>query len=278
MDYYKILGVGKNCTIEELKKAFRTKSKQYHPDLNKDDPNAVDSFIKIKEAYEYLSMNLKNDSFKKNQKEKTYKKRTEKKEEKPLYKELKYSKTLKLSQYQMDKGNYNFTFYDPKEDKAYLLHLKNSVKDGEIAEIILWEHFTSIPSINSIPIKRIFYIRIEKKKSAINDIFQENLPLIFCLSLIIPLFGWFFYSGVNKEKVAINYNHQVSAIITEKMINENYEYLIYKNLNNNNYYKVNNALRFWNNKVGDTVVVTFKQKNTEKPTYLSIKKTTPIKK
>lgn len=50
---------------------------------------------------------------------------------------------------------------------------------------------------------------------------------------------------------------------------------VIKNLNNNNYYKVNNALKFWNNKVGDTVVVTFKQKYTERLIYLSIKNLAP---
>lgn len=277
MNYYKILAVEENCTVEELKKAFRTKSKQYHPDLNKDNPNALNDFIKIKEAYDYLSINLKNDSFKKNQNEKTSKKRTEKKEEKPLYKEFKYSMTLKLSQYLMDKGNYYFDFYDSKEDKTYNLYLKNSVRDGEILEIILWEHFPSIHSIISIPIKRIFYIKIEKKNGIITDIIKENLPLIFGLSLlIIPIYGFFIYLVVNNGAIAVNDNHQVSAIITEKMINENNEYLIYKNLNNNNYYRVNDALRFWDNKVGDTVVVTFKQKSTEKPIFLFIKKSKAI--
>ena len=53
-DYYDILGVGKNSTKEEIKKAYKKLAKKYHPDLNKSDPNAKDKFIVIKEAYDTL--------------------------------------------------------------------------------------------------------------------------------------------------------------------------------------------------------------------------------
>ena len=51
-DYYEILGVNKNATDDEIKKAFRKLAKEYHPDVNKDREQPKN--LEIGEAYSVL--------------------------------------------------------------------------------------------------------------------------------------------------------------------------------------------------------------------------------
>ncbi|MGC5328458.1 molecular chaperone DnaJ [Brevibacillus sp. SYSU BS000544] len=53
-DYYEVLGVGKDASEDDIKKAYRKLARQYHPDVNKEE-NAEEKFKEVKEAYDVLS-------------------------------------------------------------------------------------------------------------------------------------------------------------------------------------------------------------------------------
>ena len=55
IDYYKILGVGKDASAEDIKKAYRKLARKYHPDLNPHDKDANKRFQEVNEANEVLS-------------------------------------------------------------------------------------------------------------------------------------------------------------------------------------------------------------------------------
>lgn len=55
IDYYKVLGVDKNASTDDIKKAYRKLARKFHPDLNPDDADAKKKFQQINEANEVLS-------------------------------------------------------------------------------------------------------------------------------------------------------------------------------------------------------------------------------
>ena len=62
-DFYEILGLAKNASDEEIKKAYRKLAMKYHPDRNPDSKQAEDKFKEAKEAYEMLSDPQKRDAY-----------------------------------------------------------------------------------------------------------------------------------------------------------------------------------------------------------------------
>src|SRR6202011_2551569 len=62
-DYYEILGVKKTATEDEIKKAYRTLAKKYHPDKNKGNKEAENKFKEIAEAYAVLSDKEKREQY-----------------------------------------------------------------------------------------------------------------------------------------------------------------------------------------------------------------------
>src|SRR4051812_25557462 len=54
-DYYEVLSVPKTATADEIRKAHRKLVRQYHPDVNKNNPKSEEKFKEVQEAYDVLS-------------------------------------------------------------------------------------------------------------------------------------------------------------------------------------------------------------------------------
>lgn len=62
-DFYEVLGLQKNASADEIKKAYRKLANKYHPDKNPDDPSTEEKFKEVKHAYEVLSDETKRSAY-----------------------------------------------------------------------------------------------------------------------------------------------------------------------------------------------------------------------
>ncbi len=62
-DYYRVLGLSRDCTLDEIKREYRRLAHKYHPDVNDGDPEAEERFKEISEAYAVLSNDEKRSQY-----------------------------------------------------------------------------------------------------------------------------------------------------------------------------------------------------------------------
>ena len=62
-DYYKVLGISRNASEQDIQSAYRDLARKYHPDLNPDDKSAKEKFQAVQRAYEVLSDPQKREMF-----------------------------------------------------------------------------------------------------------------------------------------------------------------------------------------------------------------------
>ncbi len=61
-DFYEILGVDRDASTKQIKKAYRSLAMKYHPDKNPDDPSTQEKFHDINAAYEVYNLVTSNDA------------------------------------------------------------------------------------------------------------------------------------------------------------------------------------------------------------------------
>lgn len=109
-DFYQILGVKPDATEEEIKKAFRSLAKKYHPDMHPDDATMEAKFKEVNDAYAVLSDSKKRTEYDLSRNGQTNTK--EKKQERENTRQAKQAEKVDFSQ--MHKSFEQFFGFDPK--------------------------------------------------------------------------------------------------------------------------------------------------------------------
>ena len=162
-DYYSALQISPNATIEEIKTSFRRLARQYHPDLNPDDPQAAEYFKAISEAYETLSDPLKRSRYNRDRNLTNSNYSIQKQNSEPTKKvrnaQYYYRRGIaKSNQKQYEKAIKEYSKaidVDPKFLDAYLKRTQMNYKLGDYQRVL--DDCYRIITINSGVVKAYYY-------------------------------------------------------------------------------------------------------------------------
>jgi hypothetical protein len=267
INYYKILGVSEDVSLVQLKKAYRDKAKEYHPDTNNGDESKEEYFRLIIEGYEILKERLT----KKIPKEENIKKRktTEKQKTNWSKKILNenYELVINLTRSERKKGGVRKIKIKPN----FFLEVKirPGVTIGEKLHFYLTEDFTS-------SIIHTHLILEVAGRNAIKKYISDKIGNLFIGFVIIGFICVTVFSLIHNRNIGPT---TVKAIILDKQAGKDYNIIVYKNTEGH-IFKISNAINFWDcGKVGDSILVDFKQRGYEEPIYINVRplKNNPLK-
>lgn len=235
--YYDILGIPMGSDLKEIRAAFYEKAKEFHPDLNGGDELMKKRFQLLTEAYDELKRIIEEKN------EETLDEESTSPEE--------YFLKLKLRPNLMSKGGEEQIEY--KEGEFVSIIIPPGVIDGQILSYTHTHNNDKVTfTVEELPKETIKEILLPYKDFCI--------IITIAIILFIPI-GLEFKK--NQREIT------VKAIILDKIATENDNYIIYKNTENN-IFKIPNAMKFWDcGKVGDSILVSFKNENN--PVFLDVK-------
>lgn len=151
--YLKVLGLGENATLSDIKKAYRTLARKYHPDVSML-PNAKEKFIAVKEAYAYLTAHKKT----------TVKKPSVRKPAPPQFK----AKAEKQKRRELTRKN---ILRMKREEELEELEIQR-YRNMSFREFVRSDYFKDF----LLPLHAMFYSPVRNNFSKNKKAGQENLP------------------------------------------------------------------------------------------------------
>ncbi len=200
MDYYRILGIDKDVSSENVKKAYRNLAKVYHPDLNNVD-NAEYIFIQIKQAYDVLSDPVSRraydcqmgfpdiDKYTEQHENQSYKDttdsnkgRSENEYSKYSYHSSNHKSDSNSTKYGNARSDYRNTINRSSKTQKYNTGEKPSLRERILASLL----FPFIPGVCFVIIA-LLYDPITLAEADYGLVFQVYLFLIVCFFIILSI-------------------------------------------------------------------------------------------